>query len=56
MDALPRRVRCVVDGRVGWVVAASCQSPWVCAVKMDDTGLVESHAAENVIDEPPEVK
>jgi len=52
----PRRVRCIVDGRAGLVVAASCQPPWVVGVKMDDTGFVEPHAAESVADEPPEAK
>lgn len=60
MDDLPyyplHRVRCIVDGRAGWVVAASCQPQWVVGVKMDDTGSIEPHAAGSVIDEPPEVK
>jgi hypothetical protein len=48
--AVPCRVR-VGSSRTGWVVAASAYPPWIVAVKMDDTGLTEAHAVENVSDE-----
>lgn len=51
--SVPCRVAC--GDRTGWVVAGSCQPPFVAAVKMDDTGLIEAHAADDVLPEPPEV-
>lgn len=53
-EAMPYAVQCRVrvgSSRTGWVVAASAHPPWIVAVKMDDTGLTEAHAAENVSDE-----